>query len=40
MPGHPCIELPHPVYYLSREALSRIACEHLDEVVSQLTGGD
>jgi len=40
MPGHPCIELLHPVYYLSREDLSKLTCEHLDEVVAQLTGGD
>ena len=39
MPGHPCIELPHPVYYQSREELSAITCEHLDEVVRQLTSG-
>lgn len=37
MPGHPCIELPHPVYYLSREELSALACGQLDEVVKQLT---
>jgi hypothetical protein len=40
MPGHPCIELPHPVYYLSREQLTQIACEHIDEVIAQLTGSD
>jgi hypothetical protein len=40
MPGHPCVELTHPVYYLTREALSAVTCEHLDEVVAQLTNGD
>ena len=40
MPGHPCIELPHPVYYLTREALSAATIQHLDEVLAQLTGGD
>ena len=39
MPGHPCIELLHPVYYLSREDLVKLTCEHLDEVLAQLTGG-
>lgn len=39
MPGHPCVELPHPVYYLSREELSAITKQHLDEVVHQLTTG-
>jgi hypothetical protein len=38
MPGHPCIELPHPIYYLSKEDLSRLTREHMDEVVRQLTG--
>lgn len=37
MPGHPCIELPHPVYYLSRQELTAITCGHLDEIVKQLT---
>ena len=37
MPGHPCIELPHPVYYLSREELSAITKQHAAEVVRQLT---
>lgn len=37
MPGHACIELPHPIYYLSKEELSHIALGHMDEVVRQLT---
>ncbi|MGZ8231035.1 MAG: hypothetical protein ACXW2A_13715 [Burkholderiales bacterium] len=37
MPGHACIELPHPIYYLSREDLSTLTREHTDEVVRQLT---
>ncbi len=37
MPGHECIELPHPIYYLSREDLSKMTREHTDEVVRQLT---
>ena len=37
MPGHACIELPHPIYYLSREELSKITREHMDEMVRQLT---
>jgi hypothetical protein len=37
MPGHACIELPHPIYYLSREDLSRLTLEHTDEVARQLT---
>ncbi len=40
MPGHPCIELPHPVYYLSPEELTRITAEHIDELVKQLTGSE
>jgi hypothetical protein len=40
MPGHPCIELPHPVYYLSRDELTAIAGTHLDQLVAQLTGSD
>ena len=40
MPGHACIELPHPVYYLSREELSRVSCDYLAQVVAQLSGGD
>lgn len=39
MPGHPCIELPHPIYYLSREELSKITREHIDEMVRHLTQG-
>lgn len=37
MPGHECIELPHPIYYLSKEDLAKLTCEHTDEVVRQLT---
>ena len=37
MPGHECIELPHPIYYLSKEDLTRLTQEHVDEVVRQLT---
>ena len=37
MPGHACIELPHPIYYLSREDLSRITLEHLDALIGQVT---
>ena len=37
MPGHACIELPHPVYYLSPEELGRISREHCAELVRQLT---
>ena len=39
MPGHPCIELPHPVYSLSREELSAITKGHVEELVGQVTGG-
>lgn len=39
MPGHPCVELPHPIYYLSRGELSAIVKQHVAEVVQQLTGG-
>jgi hypothetical protein len=37
MPGHACIELPHPIYYLSKEALGRITLEHMDEIIGQVT---
>lgn len=37
MPGHACIELPHPIYYLSAQDLGRITCEHAAEVVSHVT---
>ena len=37
MPGHACIELPHPIYYLSREDLSTMTREHIDEMARQLT---
>ena len=37
MPGHPCIELPHPIYYLSKEELGKITLEHMEELVGQLT---
>jgi len=37
MPGHACIELPHPIYYLSREELGKMTREHMDEMVRQLT---
>jgi hypothetical protein len=37
MPGHACIELPHPIYYLSKEELSKITLGHMDEIVRQVT---
>ena len=37
MPGHACIELPHPIYYLSREDLGRITVERIGSVIEQLT---
>ena len=37
MPDHPCIELQHPIYYLSREDLSALTLEHIDEVMRQVT---
>ena len=37
MPGHPCIELPHPIYYLSKDELSIMTKQHMDEVIRQLT---
>lgn len=37
MPGHPCIELPHPVYYLSPHDLAAITKAHVEELVRQLT---
>jgi hypothetical protein len=37
MPGHACIVLPHPVYYLTREELAAITKRHAAEVVRQLT---
>ena len=37
MPGHACIELPHPIYYLSKEDLSKITLEHMDEIIGQVT---
>ena len=37
MPGHPCIELPQPIYYLSKDDLSGMTNEHMDEVIRQLT---
>jgi hypothetical protein len=37
MPGHACIELPHPIYYMTKEELSGLVCKHMDEVVGQLT---
>ena len=37
MPGHACIELPHPIYYLSKEDLGKITLEHLDELVRHVT---
>lgn len=37
MPGHACIELPHPVYYLSREDLSAVTVQHCAALVMQLT---
>jgi hypothetical protein len=37
MAGHECIELPHPIYYLSKEDLSAMTHKHMDDVVRQLT---
>lgn len=37
MPGHACIELPHPIYYLSKEDLGKITLGHMDEVIRQVT---
>lgn len=37
MPGHACIELPHPIYYLSKEELAKTTLGHMDEIVRQLT---
>jgi len=37
MPGHACIELPHPIYYLSKEDLGKITLEHMDEIIGQVT---
>ena len=37
MPGHDCIELPHPIYYLSAEELGKLTTEHMAEAVRQLT---
>ena len=37
MPGHPCIELVHPIYYLSREDLSKVTLGRMDEVVRHLS---
>ena len=37
MPGHACIELPHPIYYLSKEDLSRITLEHIGTIIQQVT---
>ncbi len=37
MAGHACIELPHPIYYLSKEDLGRITLEHTDEIIGQVT---
>ena len=37
MAGHECIELPHPIYYLSREDLTQLTQKYTDEVVRQLT---
>ena len=37
MPGHACIELPHPIYYLSKEELSKITLGKMAEVIRQVT---
>jgi hypothetical protein len=37
MPGHACIELPHPIYYLSHEDLTKLTQEHISEVIRQVT---
>ena len=37
MPGHPCVELPHPVNYMSREELRAIVSGRVKELVQQLT---
>ena len=36
MPGHACIELPHPIYYLSKEDLARITLGYMDEVIREI----
>ena len=36
MPGHACIELPHPIYYLSKEDLARVTLGHMDEVIREI----
>ena len=37
MPDHPCVELPHPVNYLSREELRAIVSARVSELVQQVT---
>jgi hypothetical protein len=37
MPGHECIELPHPIYYLNKEDLTKLTQKHMDEVIRQIT---
>lgn len=39
MPGHPCIEVPHPVHYHNREKMRAIAKQYVDEAVKQLSSG-
>ena len=39
MPDHPCVELPHPVNYLSRDELRAIVSDRVDQVVQQLSSG-
>jgi hypothetical protein len=37
MPGHSCIQVPHPVSYLNKEQMTKVTLDHVDEVVGQLT---
>ena len=37
MPGHPYIELPHPISNLDTEAMRALTRGHLDALVKQLT---
>ena len=36
-PGHPYVQVPHPVYYLDREEMTTVAGKCVDEVAKQLT---
>ena len=37
MPGHPYIELPHPISNLGPEEMRTVTLGHLDALVKQLT---